>query len=170
MTTSLNSPRSGNLDAYAATAGTLVAAKRDGSAKGCTLANGTTYYFPLGGSHSGPGLVSNISIMLSWASAVAAVFTLEATDFPGIQDGEVSGPSDTTDYATSGWTQINPLTAYVPVSGSGNSASAATVTAGGSAAGTALFEISGATSRRYRIKAVVTTGGLVRCGSAVKGA
>lgn len=157
-------PYMGNLDAYVATAGTKISAARSGASKGCTLANATTYYFPLGGPHSPLGNSSGVSIDLAWAAAVVAVFTLEATDFPGVIDGAIMGPADVADYDTTNWTQINPPTAYVPVSGSGNSASAATVTAGGSAAGTALLECQGASSRRYRIKAVVTTGGLVRCG------
>lgn len=142
-----------NLKAYVATTGALVPAASTAGAKGCTLANATTYYFPIPAGVVGTRLAN---IVAKWAAAVSAVFTLETTDLP---------PTDVSDYdatAGNGWQQINPPSAYVPVSGAGNSASAATVTAGGANAGAATFALSNISAPRMRIKAVVTIGGLVR--------
>lgn len=148
----------------------LNAVKSDGTVvedkpgTGCTLANSTTYYFPLG---NGEGLIPAgcqfASIQLKWSAAVAAVFTVETTNFP-CKIFPPAGPDDVTDYSSTAgdWLQLNPADAYVPVSGSGNSATLAAVTAGGSAAGGALFDLAGLGTRRIRIKAVVTTGGTVR--------
>lgn len=169
----MKTKQSDNLNAIKTSDGTVVSATLNGT-KGCTLANSTTYVFPLAPSESPfVGELKTLSIQLKWAAAVAAVFTLEVSDFPA-KEGAASndiGTDDVTDYsATAGdWVQWNSPAAYVPVSGSGNTATAATVTAGGSAAGGALFEMTSASSRRYRIKAVVTTGGVVRCGVHAKG-
>jgi hypothetical protein len=168
MTFAINTPKSDNLDAYVVTTGVKVEAARAAAAKGCTLANSTTYYFPIGGSETEfPGGAGLLSIHLQWAAAVAAVFTLEVSDFPAKVGGTAAGASDVTDYsAVAGeWLQVNPSTAYVPVTGTGNSVSSATVTAGGTNAGGALLDVSALGSRRVRIKAVVTTGGVVRVGA-----
>lgn len=153
--------KNNNLHAFVATTGVRVVPDEEtAGAKGCTLANATTYYFPVTADALGREL---LSLHLKWAAAVAAVFTLEVSNLPG---------NDASDYdATAGnWQQYNPSTAYVPVSGASNSATAATVTAGGAAAGSAVFELSDVSSARVRIKAVVTTGGLVRVAANGKGA
>src|SRR5262245_54090819 len=154
----INSPQSDNLNAQTATTGVVVTAVRSGASKGCTLANATTYYFALG---IAPG-ASQLSAHLMWASAVVATFTLECSNFPA------SGASatDVTDYSTTAgeWQQFNSPSAYVPTSGTGNTSVGATVTAGGTAAGSAFYDMSLVGARRMRIKVVVTTGGVVRCG------
>jgi hypothetical protein len=166
----MKTAKSDNLDAIKTSDGTAVAANRTGSAaKGCTLANSTTYVFPLAPSESNMvGEKVIMSVHLQWAAAVAAVFTLEVSDFPAKTGGASNdiGADDVLDYSTTAgeWQQYNPPAAYVPVTGASNSAAAATVTAGGAAAGSAYFGLSDVGSRRIRIKAVVTTGGVVRCG------
>ena len=157
----ISSPQSDNLNAFTATTGVVITAVRTGTSKGCTLANATTYYFSLGIS---PG-ASQLSAHLMWASAVVATFTLEVSNFPATAYG--SSASDVTDYSTTAgeWQQFNSPSAYVPTQGSGNTSVGATVTAGGTAAGAAFYDMSLVGARRMRIKVVVTTGGVVRCGT-----
>ena len=128
-----------------------------------TLVDSTTYYLPVGSDFAPlPAELGLVSVHLKWASAVAAVATVEASDFPEKVLGRRRGGGyDVTDYdATAGnWIQLNPTDAYVPVSGSGNSADQATVTLGGSAAGGCIFNLFDTGARRLRIKIVVTTGG-----------
>lgn len=162
---------SDNLDCVSS-AGAAVVASRV-SPIGCTLADATTYYFVLASSEAPiVGDNATISAHLKWAAAVVAVFTIEGSCFPLYVGGsEVKqGPFDVHAYSSTAgdWLQFNPANAYVPVSGASNTVTAATVTTGGSAAGGAILELMGASSRRYRIKAVVTTGGLVRVGMHAK--
>lgn len=148
------------------------AIKSDGSivthtvAVGCTLANSSTYYFVVGSQLAPtPSQTSLVTLHLAWAAAVAATFTVETCNFPATRGGALPGPDDVKDYdATAGnWIQENPSTAYVGVTGSGNTVSSLTITAGGTAAGGAMIHLGNIGSRRVRIKAVVTTGGNVRC-------
>lgn len=158
----ISTPQSDNLNALAATTGAVITANRSGASKGCTLTGGITYFFPISVS---PG-ASQLSAHLSWASAVVATFTLEVTNFSQFELGAISGPSDVTNYSTTAgeWQQFNSPSAYVPTTGSGNTSVGATVTAGGTAAGSAFWDMSLVGARRMRIKVVVTTGGIVRCG------
>lgn len=153
--------KNNNLHAFLATTGTrIIADEVTAGAKGCTLANSKTYYFPLPSDIIGG---RDMDVEVKWAAAVAAVFTIETTSVP---------QTDLSDYdatAGTGWQQANPPNAYVPVAGTGNSASAATVTAGGTNAGTATFSLTEVTAPRLRIKAVVTTGGVVRVTTFGKG-
>jgi hypothetical protein len=147
--------------------GTPVIAVLSGASKGCTLANATTYYFPIGGEQS--ELIADQplgSAHISWAAAVVATITLETSDYPAFEHGMESGPADVNDYDATGptWVPCNPSAATVDVTGSGNSATGATVTAGGTNAGGAMYNIGNLGTRRARLKVVVTTGGLVRCG------
>lgn len=161
-------PQFANLDAWTA-AGTKTAAVRHGSSKGVTLANSTTYYFPVTGDMMREAPL--VGFALKWASAVVATWTVEVAGFPLYQDYSVSSVEDVTDLSTTAgdWHQLNPSTAYVSVTGSGNSATALTITAGGSAAGGAWIDLGNCAASRYRIKVVVTTGGLVRVGAITKG-
>lgn len=154
----------GDLDAITITTGVVIPYKQ--SDKGVTLVVGT-YYFSLGA----PDAILNSQALVSsahvqWAAAVAATITLETSNFPatigGLPTGQ--GVADVTDYsATAGdWIPENPSTAIVGVVGSGNSATAATVTAGGSAAGGCSFHLGNLGTRRARIKVVTTVGGIVR--------
>lgn len=141
-----------NLSAYVATTGARITPENATPNRGCTLSNATTYYFPIPVALAGKPLVD---IHAKWAAAVVAVFTIEVSDM---------STDDVTDYdATAGnWQQYNPPSAYVPVSGGGNTSSAATVNAGGANAGSAVWSLSDVSALRLRLKVVVTTGGLVR--------
>ena len=154
----------------------IAAVKNDGTvvtparASGCTLGVGT-YYFPVGSSEAPTSSETPlVSAHLKWAAAVAATITVETCNFPAKVDSHVSGPTDVSDYdETAGnWISENPTTAYVAVSGSGNSSTAAVVTAGGTAAGGCTFHLGNLGTRRVRIKVVTTVGGVVRCGIAGK--
>ncbi len=157
--------RADNLDAVTMTTGVVVEAKRYGTPKGCTLGVGT-YYFPIGSSEAPTASDTPlVSAHLQWAAAVAATITYETSNFPAKEGGAGVGSDDTPDYAAStGWVPENPSSAVVPVNGSGNSSTAATVTAGGSAAGECMFHLGNIGSRRARIKVVTTVAGVVRCG------
>ena len=157
----INQTKSDNLDAVTASTGAVVTADRMGTAKGCTLANGTTYFFVLDKSGSPVD-----SVHLQWAAAVAATFTVEASCYPKLVGGNPMAPADVTDFSTTTgeWIQLNPSTAYVPVVGTGNSVTSLTITAGGTNAGAAWIDLGNLGARRVRIKVVVTTGGVVRCG------
>lgn len=145
--------RKDNLNAITA-AGAEKGAVLTGASQGVTLANSTTYYFPV------PPEVCNerdFSVHVAWAAALAATITIEQATFP-----------DATDYGSTGWVKLDPPDAYVPVTGASNSSTLATVTAGGAAAGNAIFNLVSAGGKRYRIKVVVTTGALVRVGADAK--
>lgn len=128
-----------------------------------TLANSKTYYIPLGTDYSPlPCEIGLLSVHLKWAAAVAATITVESSNFPAKVLGRQGGPGyDVVDYnETAGnWIQLNPSDAYVPVVGTGNSATAATVTAGGTNAGGCIFQFIGVPDRRLRLNLVVTVGG-----------
>lgn len=160
--------RSDNLRAYKSD-GTIVEPQRDGTSKGCTLTAGT-WYFELGGSEA--PLASETSVVdayLQWAAAVAGTITIETALFPAKEGGQGGANTDLLPYSTTGWIQQNPTSAYVPVNGTGNSATAAVVTAGGTNAGECEFSLGNFGGRRVRIKLVLTVGGLVRCGANGKG-
>jgi hypothetical protein len=159
--------RSDNLRAWKSD-GTFVDPTTYGSSKGCVLTAGT-WFFELGGSEAPLASETPISgAHLQWAAAVAGTATIETSHFPAKEGGQGGGNTDTTPYSSTGWIQQNPSTAYVPVSGTGNSSAQATLTLGGTNAGEASFDIY-ASGRRVRIKLVLTVGGLVRCGANGKG-
>lgn len=156
-----------NIDAVKSD-GVVTSANKVGASTtfGCTLGVGT-YYFIIGASDTAvAGETWLVSAHLKWAAAVAATITVETSNFPLHVGGDNIGPFDTHGYSTTvgDWIQENPSTAIVAVTGSGNSSTAATVTAGGSAAGGATFHLGNIGTRRVRIKIVTTVGGLVRCG------
>ncbi|HEY1554784.1 MAG TPA: hypothetical protein VGF94_08120 [Kofleriaceae bacterium] len=162
-----------NRDALTDTSGVPVVAVKSGANKGCTLGNAATYYFLLGDSESDAiASLELASAEIAWAATVVATITLETCNFPAFERGGASGQPDVPDYEPSGahWIPCNPSTAIVDVSGSGNTASAATVTTGGANTGAAMFDVGNLGARRARLKVVVTTGGLVRCGIHGKGA
>jgi hypothetical protein len=115
-----------------------------------TLSGSSTYYAEINTQTS-----PTQSIHLQWSAALAATITVETSDF-AVADAA------TTSSTAGDWVQQNPSSAYVPVVGSGNSASALTITAGGSAAGAAQINLAGLGSPRLRVKIVVTTGGTIR--------
>ena len=133
-------------------------------ADGSVTLTGTTYYIPVGNDSFStlPVELRNVAIHLKWAAAVAATITVEVSCFPAKVGGRRGGPgyNVTDDDTTAGnWIQLNPSTAYVPVSGTGNSATAAVVTAGGTNAGGCIFDLADLGDRRVRIKVVATVGG-----------
>lgn len=168
--TSMITGRSDNLDAIKST-GVVASAQRSGSSKGCTLVAGT-YYFPIGSSDARTSAETPlVSAHLQWSAAVAATITIETSNFPANEGGIGGQISDVTDYSSTvgEWVSENPSTAIVATVGSGNSALAAVVTAGGSAAGACMIHLGNLGSRRARVKIVLTVGGLVRCGVNGKG-
>lgn len=160
-------PQFANLDALTS-AGAAAAAVRHGASKGVTLANSTTYYFPIQGDMTSQAPL--LGVALKWASAVVATITVEVSGFPKYPDGQHIGAEDVTDVSTTAgdWHQINPSTAYVSVTGASNSVTALTITAGGAAAGGAWIDLGNLGALRVRIKMVVTTGGLMRVGAVTK--
>lgn len=159
-----------NLPAYKSngTQVTPTAPKADSDVAGVTLENSTTYYIPLVGSDTAAMgyRASLVNFHIKWAAALAAVFTVETSSFSKYLGTGSTGPVVVSDYDTTvgNWQQWNPSSAYVPVTGTGNTVSAATVTAGGSNAGSCVFDFADFGSRRLRIKCVVTTGALCRFG------
>lgn len=154
----------GNVDAIKSDATEVPHVDADG---GCTLGVGT-YYFPVGSGRSSLPVETNlVSAHLKWAAAVAATITVETSNFPPFKGsaGLLGGPTDVSDIsATAGdWILENPSTAIVGVTGGGNSATAATVTAGGTNAGGCMYHLGNFGCRRVRIKVVTTVGGVVRC-------
>lgn len=135
---------------------------------GCTLPAGT-FYFPIGSNNAEtPMHTALVCVQAQWAAAVAGVMTVEFCNFPSTQGNNggdpTLGPPDVTDFdAVAGnWVVSNPSTAIVDIVGSGNSATAATVTAGGTAMGGAIWNIGNYGARRMRLKMVLSAGGLVR--------
>lgn len=133
------------------------------ASRGVTVGIGT-YYFPLN--------VPDWDLMhitMRWAGAVAGVFTIETTDFPG-HDG---GTDDVTHYQASGqdWDVENASQGFASVAGVGNSVTGGTgtgITAGGTNAGKARINLFNTAAKRHRIKLVTTVGGLVRIGCNAK--
>lgn len=150
----------GYLYALLSSDGTVVPVAADGSV---TL-TAATYYIPFASSYAPTvAQAAYVSLGLSWAAAVAGTITIEATNFPAFVSGQrgVAGSAfDVSDWKATDWTQVNPSTAYVPVTGTGNSATLAVVTAGGTNAGTALYDLVTG-MRRWRSKLVLSVGGKV---------
>ncbi len=160
--TDYNRSGSGDVDALTVTTGAVVPFIQ---ANGGVLLTATTFYFPLGSANAEmPAQTSLASVHIKWAAAVAAVITVETCNFPAKVGGDPRGAADVTDYdGTAGnWIISNPSTAIVDVVGSGNSATAATVTAGGSAAGGCVYNLGNLGNRRVRIKVVASVGGNMR--------
>jgi hypothetical protein len=115
-----------------------------------TLANSTTYYVAVGAFSS-----TYQSLHLQWSSPVVATITFESSDFAEAEAALTS--------TTSGdWLQENPSTAYVPITGTGASVLAMTITLAGGGIGGARVNITGLAAGRMRVKIVVTTGGTIR--------
>lgn len=139
---------------------------------GCTLVTGHSYAFPLGGPNS--QLVSATplaSAQLIWDASFVGTITIEETNLPRFAGGEVAGGIiEALDWDTTKghWIADNPSTAYISVTSTDGTTGGATVTnativvAGGTAGG-AMIQLGNLGSRRCRIKAVATTGGVVRC-------
>lgn len=154
--------------------GDLNAIKSDGTialndiANGCTLTSGT-WYFAFGGEDAPlPGETPYVNVQIQWAAAVAGTITFETCNYPAKRDSRRSqGPADVPDNdpntSRTNWVQQNPTTLYVPTpTGAGNSVTNLTITAGGTNAGGTAVDIGNTGARRWRLKLVLTVGGLVR--------
>lgn len=118
-----------------------------------TLAASTTYYAVL---NPEDALVVGAHLTGYTAGLVLTSVTVEMCSH---------GKDEASDYdSTSGnWIPQNPPAAYVPVVGSGWTATAASVASTGSAVGGCWFDLSEMGARRCRLKIVVgSTGGDVR--------
>ena len=149
------------------TAGALVPTTAiSGALAGMTLASATTYYIPVGGENAPTATqVTLLAVQMRWAAAFAAVITVETCNFPATLSARGVGSVDVSDFDTGAgnWIQENPSTAVVATNGTGNTATALTITAGGTNAGGFIAELGNLGARRIRLKVVVTTGALVRC-------
>lgn len=156
--------------------GTAFLASRDGLATtwGVTLGVGT-YYFPFGASKSPvPAESPLVAVQVRGAAALAATITLEDTIFPATTSpGDGRGAVDVSDFEASAtlasWMPENPSDAVTSFTGTGWSATAATVTALGTGVGGAVWHIGNFGTRRMRLKIVTTVGGLIRVGVHGKG-
>jgi hypothetical protein len=149
--------------------GALAAFAPTGASIGNTL-TAATWVLPLGsGVYAAvPGETTCLTAHLSWAAAVAGTLTVECSNYPRYWNGARSGPDDVTDYSTTAghWPQWNIALSganNVQVAGTGNSATAYTITLGGTNAGTALIQLADCGFRRVRLKIVASVGGLLRC-------
>lgn len=121
-----------------------------------TLASSTTYLYPMGGQAA-----TVESAHLQWDSALVAVISVEDCNF-ALDD--VSLYSTT----TGDWIHEDPTTAYIATTTTDVSVANATVTVAGGAAGGCMIHFGNTGGKRTRIKVVVTTGGVVRCGTHAK--
>jgi hypothetical protein len=167
--------KSDNLDLFLETTGVKAAPasadERDPLGK--TLVAGT-YYAPIGASEALlPGTAIMVAIQAKWNAALAATLTIEACNFPSAIEGVGHGRADVTDFeatAAQNWIQENDAAAGRGYSagGGGNVLTILTMVAGGANAGAVNLYLNNAASRRYRLKVVVTTPGLLRVGACGK--
>lgn len=138
--------------------------------KGCTLASGTDYYFPLFGDSD----ASLQHVTLKWDASIVVTWSLECTSIPAMKDTEHDDLKAWDNTAGSGWNQ-EPLsstsvsmTDTTGATGGATVSSNAIVVAGGTA-GSASLHIGNLGSRRARIKAHVgATGGVARVSGCAK--
>lgn len=155
-----------NRDVIAITTAGAQATYADRTGSTITVA---TFYFPLGSAiNIMPGETALLSAHLSWSAALAGTLTVEMSNYPRYFNGAKYGPDDITDFNTvaGNWIQWNPATAtpnIVQTAGVGNTATAYTVTLGGTNAGGALINIGDCGFRRVRLKLVASVGGTIRC-------
>lgn len=158
---------SGSGDLVALTAAGVVVPSARGV--GVTL-TAATFFVPIGDTNSPtPSEASVIDVQLKWVAAVAGAITLESCNFPMMLDNVGVGPSlptnatDVSDFDTTAGNWI-PVASAVnqDVVGTGNTATGNAITAGGTNAGGACYRLVTAGSRRYRIKLVLSVGGIVR--------
>lgn len=129
------------------------------------LSADTTYYIPLGSTHSPQQAeTALVSIHLKWDANLAGTITFESSNFAAHRGNADTGPDDVPAWDTTAgnWVQENPSAAVVSVVGSGNSATALTITVGGSAAGAAIIHLGNLGTRRGRLKFAITHNGALR--------
>ena len=161
-----NNPGTGDLRCYTLTTGVEVPYVPAPSGSIGQNIGVNTYYFPIGSQNAPtPAQTALVSLHLKWALAVAGTITIETCNFPRFYGGAREGGIDVDDFVATDWIQYNPATAgtlTVQISGAGNTATALTITAGGTGAGIAYVNISDIGARRIRVKVVSTVGGLLR--------
>ncbi len=132
-------------------------ARQEVDADGYVTLGVDTYLFPLGGDDS---TVSGVHILTD--ATIAGTFTLEVSNMP--RDAIQGGSGNITDWDTAtvgAWVKLDPSTAYIPTVGTGWSVTNATMTKT-AGVGAAFVDLIASGAKRYRIKAVITTGGKVR--------
>lgn len=169
--TAMYTVASGNLVPYLIATGVPATPVTPVWQDGYTLVAGT-YYIPLASSE-GPTVSECFvaSVAVKWSLALTAAITLESSNFPSHRESTGQGAADVSDIDTGvgNWFQESLVAGNVlSAGGAGNSYAAPTFTAGGTAAGGAMFYIPSAAVRRYRLKVVVTVGGTLRAGSCGK--
>ncbi len=168
--TAMYTVKSDNLDALLSTTG-VAAAAAPTDTDGKTLAAGT-YYVPLASSE-GPTISECFlaTVQFKWSAALAATITIESTNFPAFPGSANNGRADVNDIdaAAGNWIQENPASpTQFNQAGTGNTVTATTFVAGGTAASGVILYLPNAGARRYRLKVVVTVGGTLRVGSCGK--
>jgi hypothetical protein len=131
---------------------------------GVTLGVGT-FYFPLGGERAGAVVETAMhSFSAMWPLGIVGTLTIEGTNFPKTLLSTDQGPGDVNDWdATAGWQQINPaLTGMVLAVASGTGVMTNFSCAVASGIGGAFWNIPDLGAMRLRLKAALTTGGLLR--------
>jgi len=167
-------PGSGDLAAIKADGTVVPVTNSSAAGVGCVLTSGT-WYFPIGGVDTPlPVETPYLGIQLQWVAAVAGTITFESCNYPRYLNGARSGPDDVADNdpntTKTNWVQQNPTTLYVPTpTGAGNSATNLTITAGGTNAGGTHLDVGNAGAKRWRVKMVLSVGGVVRVNANGKG-
>ncbi len=166
MANDFSKTNSGDLDAVTGGTGTILPHV---PATGVTLANSTTYYFPFGAAYAGlPSQTPLSSVHLKWDANVVATFIIQTCNFPdyrGPAGHTHVGAIDVSDFdATAGnWITEDPSSAYVGTVGAGITVTNLSIAVAGGAAGGCTVHIGNFGTRRCRVRATVTTGGVVRC-------
>jgi len=149
----------------------FLAASQNGSVAGVNLGIGTYRFVvssPSGDSET-PAQTSLVGVQFAWQASLAGTIKLVVCNFPGTLDKFGRGTVDVSDFDTIFWTQLDPSSnVYIPVTGAGNSVTNATVTAGGTAAGTCVYELGNLGDRRLGFTVTTTAGGIMRCNACGK--
>jgi hypothetical protein len=135
-------------------------------ATGFVTLDADTHYFPIPFAFE----AEHLAVQILTDATIAGTFTVETTEFPA-QRGDGIGPADVADYSEDAgkWVKLDVDAAgYAQGSGTGWTVTKLTLvkTAG---AGGAVINLPHAPGRRYRLAAVITTGGTVRVGAHAKG-
>lgn len=118
---------------------------------GYTLANGTTYYYPLGRAVKDAPFTA---VHIKWDINAILTITVEDTCFDDVNDWDTTAGN---------WVKEDPSTAYVAHDGASTVLNGTVSVPGGTAAGSALYHIANTGAMRCRLKVIVGgTGGVVR--------
>lgn len=161
--TDYNRAGAGDIDAIKQSDGSVAA---NAQGVGCTLVGSNTYLFPFGNEDAPtPSRAGLAAVHLAWNAAFAGTITIESCNFPLHLNAQKIGGTDVADTdinaAAANWIQENPTVTLIVV-GTGNSAANLVITAGGTNFGGTIIHLGNLGSRRVRVKAVCTTGGVLR--------